>query len=498
MDIISNLLIPLLDIKLLLLVAVGTFAGIYVGAIPGLSVTMAVVILLSFTYTWDTLPALALIAGVYMGGVYGGSRSAMLLNIPGAPSSIATTFDGYPLSQKGEAGPAIGIATVMSVIGGFVGILFLILASPFVAKIATSFAHRDYFLLVLMGLLLVGSLSKGALIKSIFTAFLGVIVGLIGLDEVTAVPRFTYGSVQLLQGVNVIVAILGVFGFSEVLYQLSNPSGFKVVKQIGRVIPTKQSILKYLPLSIRTSFIGTIIGALPGAGGDIAALFAYDHAKKTVKNPSRSFGEGAYEGVVAPESANNAAIGGAFIPMLSLGIPGDAVTAVIIGALKIHGLNPGPLLMTENPSIFYIISGSLLLATVFTLIFGLMGVNAFRKLIQIPKGILLPIITVLTVVGAYAISNSVVDIYWMMGFGVFGFVLRKLDYPIAPFVLGIILGPLLDSSFRGAMEASGSNIFDFLFGMVSSPISLILLLLLLFMTLPVTKWFAKIKTAFKG
>lgn len=345
---------------LLLLTAAGTLAGIYVGAIPGLSVTMAVSILISFTFSWDVNNALALMVGVYCGGVYGGSRTAILLNIPGTPAAIATAFDGFPLAQRGEAGRAIGVSTVVSVMGGFIGVVVLALAAPKVAEFALKFAPRDYLLLAVMGLLLVGSLSGESLAKGLFARTLGVILGLVGMDPLTAEGRFTFGTVSLLGGVHFVIAMIGFFGVSEALVQL-HQIGTKPIKQdVSKIIPAWSVIAKYIPLAIRTSFIGVFIGALPGrTGGDIAALLAYDHAKRTVIKPSRKFGQGAYEGLIAPESANNAAIGGAYIPMLTLGIPGDAVTAVFIGALFIHGLKPGPMLMIETPHLFWFTVGNL-------------------------------------------------------------------------------------------------------------------------------------------
>ncbi|MED4128433.1 MULTISPECIES: tripartite tricarboxylate transporter permease [Shouchella] len=484
----EQFLMPLFDYQLLLLVALGTFAGIYVGAIPGLSVTMATVLLLSLTYSWDTLSALALIVGVYVGGVYGGARPAILLNMPGGPAQIATSFDGYPLAQKGEAGLAIGLSTILSIVGGMVGLLLLVFATPVLSDIALYFAHRDYLLLALLGLLLVGTMSQGAFIKSIFLACFGVFIGLVGLDLISASPRLTFGILELQSGINVIIAILGLFGFAEVLYQLSQ----KTTKDhkdnvVGKIIPPLAMVIKFLPLTLRTSVIGALAGVLPGVGGEIAALLGYDHAKRSTKKPSRPFGTGAYEGVIAPETANNAAIGGAFVPMLTLGIPGDAVTAVIIGALIVHGLDPGPLLITNSPDLFWVICGSLFLANLFLLIFGMTGIHLFKKVISIPKGILMPVILVLIVVGAYSINNTMIDVYWMIGFGLLGFVLRLFGFPLAPLVLGIVLGPLIDQSYRAAMITAHHDLGTFFLGYVTSPISLVLSILFVTMLLSTIK-----------
>jgi len=462
------------DPYLFFLTALGTFAGIYVGAIPGLSVTMAVSILISFTFAWDVNEALALMAGVFMGGVYGGSRTAILLNIPGAPSAVVTALDGYPLAKRGEAGSAIGLSTVMSFIGGLIGIITLMIAAPIISEFTLMFAPRDYFLLAILGLLLVGALSGESLAKGIFCAALGVTLGMIGLDPLTAEERFTFGNLELTGGVPYIAAMIGFFGIAEVFVQLHHLDIKPIRQNLEKILPSWKLVKKYLPLSLQTSGIGVIVGALPGTGGDIASLLAYDHAKRITKDPSVPFGEGAYEGLIAAETANNAAVGGAYIPMLTLGMPGDAVTAVMIGALFIHGIQPGPLMLTETPHLFWFTVGNLTLANLCILIFGLTGIKLFSKIVQCPKGILLPIIVVLSVVGTYAIQNSVVDIYWMFGCGVLGYFLKMYGYQVAPIILGIILGPMIDVSYRRAALSVQNDIGLFFWEFLSNPISLIL------------------------
>lgn len=475
----------------ILLIALGTFSGIYLGAMPGLSVTMAVSLLISFTYSWETYSALALMIGIYSGGVYGGSRSAILLNIPGAPAAIATTFDGYPLAKLGEAGTAIGITTVQSVFGGLIGTVALALAAPLVSEIALMFAPRDYFLVAIMGLLLVGSLGRQSTAKGLFMAALGILLGMVGMDSLTGQPRFTFGSLNLMNGINYVTAMIGLFGVSEALMQIKLKDMPVVKQKIDKIIPSWKTLVDMLPLSLRSAFIGVMVGALPGTGGDIAALIAYDNAKRTVKNPTRPFGEGALEGLVAPETANNAAIGGAFIPMLTLGIPGDPVTAIFIGALFIHGIKPGPMLMVETPELFWFIVVSLLISNVFLLIFGLTGIKIFTKLVEIPKSILIPIIIILSVIGVYTIGNSVWDIYIMLIFGFIGYILKNYKYPLGPLVLGMILAPLLDTNYRRAVLTSGS-ILGFFKDMFVHPISLVLLLMIIFMILSGTGWYKNI------
>ena len=479
------------DPWLVFLIAVGTFAGIYIGAIPGLSVTMAVSILISFTFAWEVNDALCLMVGIFMGGVYGGSRTAILLNIPGAPSAIATALDGYPLALKGEAGEAIGISTIMSVLGGFVGIFALAAFAPVISDFALTFQPRDFMLLGLLGILLLGSLSGESLAKGIVAGALGLLIGTVGLDPLTAEERFTFGITELWSGISFIAVMIGLFGVSEALAQVHQLDLPAIKQKIDRIVPSWASVKKYLPLSLQTSGIGVIIGALPGVGGDIAALMAYDYAKRTTKNPEVPFGKGAKEGLVAPESANNAAVGGAFIPMLTLGIPGDAVTAIFIGALFIHGLNPGPMLMIEQPHMFWFMVGALFLANIFLLIFGLTGIKIFTKIVEIPKGILIPLIMLLSVVGAYAVNNSIIDVYWMLGFGVFGYFLKIYGYQLGPIVLGVILSRLIDENWRRAIISEQESLGAFFANMLSSPLSLVLfatVVLILLSQTPIWGW----------
>ncbi len=449
---------------------------------------MATALLVSMTYAWDTKPALAMMLGVFAGGVYGGSRSAVLINIPGAPAAVATGFDGYPLTQRGEAGVAIGVSTVQSFVGGILGLAALVIAGPLISEFALKFAPRDYFLLVAMGLSLVSRLGAKSMPRALIAAAGGVLVGLVGMDPVTGEGRFTFGIPLLIGGVHFIAVLIGLFGLSEVFYQLGKIGRGDVpqvkIPEVGRILPSWAFVLKFLPLSLRTSVIGVMVGALPGTGGEIAALLAYDHAKRTVRKPTRPFGQGAIEGVVAPETANNAAIGGALIPMLTLGIPGDAVTAVLIGALFIHGLRPGPLLMVEMPDLFWFIAGSYAVANIFLLIFGLMAVRPFVKLVNVNKKILMPMIALISVVGTYAIQSNIYDVFWMIGFGILGYFMKLGEYPVGPMVLGVILGPLADINFRRAILSVQGSVPAFLMEVVSNPISLVLAIMLVLAFIP--------------
>lgn len=460
-----------------LYVAIGVFAGIYVGAIPGLSVTMATSLLIAMTFSWETNAALALMIGVYVGGVYGGSRAAILLNIPGAPAAVATTFDGYPLAQRGEAGKAIAMSTLTSVVGGMVGLLALWLAAPVISDFALTFSPRDYFLLTLMGLLLVGSLGGKSVPKGLFAATVGLMLGFVGMDPISGLGRFTFGSVELRGGINYIAVMIGLFGIGEALFQIRHRRDAIIRQNVDKVRPPKEKLLKMLPLSLQSGIIGTIVGALPGAGGEIAALLSYDAARRTVRHPERPFGEGAYEGVVAPESANNAAIGGALIPMLTLGIPGDSVTAIFIGALAIHGIRVGPMVMADNPGLFNTIVIFLLIANVLLLVFGMMGVKIFAKLTEVPRGILIPLIIIISVIGSYSINNSYADILWTLAFGAVGYFMKCYGFPVGPLVLGLILGPIIEVNFRRAV-ISADGVGGMIGEIFTNPLSLVLFVLM--------------------
>ncbi|MDR1935014.1 MAG: tripartite tricarboxylate transporter permease [Candidatus Accumulibacter sp.] len=475
----EGMLQPFMSLTLIGWIGGGTLVGLYVGAIPGLSVTMAVSLLISFTFSWEVLPALAVMVGIFVGGVYGGARAGILLNIPGAPAAVASTFDGFPLAKMGLAGQAMGLSTTQAVIGNFFGIVVLALFAPLISHLALIFQARDFFLLAFMGLFLVGSLAEGNMIKALIAAFMGIVIGLIGMDPETGQGRMNFGTLNLLGGIHFVVIMIGTFGISEALVQLQTKA-VPVKQNISRITPEWSVVLDNMFLTLRASTIGVVVGALPGTGGDIAALMAYDHARRTVKNPyPAAFGHGAYQGLIAPEAAANAAIGGAFVPMMTLGIPGDSVTAVLIGALIIHGLRPGPMLMREQPEFFWFVVGALLIANVFLYVWGMTGIRAFSKIVEIPKPYIIPIIVVLTFVGGYSIQNSITDIYWMIAFGILGYFMKRYGYPVAPLVLGVILTPIIDENFRRGVQLSHGSIAGFFEGMFGSAVSLSILVIML-------------------
>lgn len=477
---IAYLLIPFTNFSVFALLILGVILGIWVGAIPGLSITMAVSLLISFTFSWELNNAVALIIGVHVGGMYGGAITAILINIPGAPAAIVTGLDGYPLAQKGEAGNAIGLCTVMSVLTGLIGVVALAVFAPPLGKLALKFAPRDFFLLAIMGLLLIASIGGANPVKGAITGGLGILFSFVGMDMATAELRYTYGSVNLMGGLHYVVAMIGLFGVTEAMTQFRDMSVRSVKQDLRRVVPRWSTFVDMLPLAIRSSILGVGIGALPGTGGDVAALIAYDQAKRTVKNPTAPFGQGAIEGVVAPESANKGSLGGVYIPMLTLGIPGDGVTAIVIGALYIHGLKPGPMLMVETPHLFWMIVSLMTLGFLAQGLIGLVSIKPFAKIIETPKRIILPIIVILSVVGSYSIQNSLFDVFLMMGFGIFGYFLRMYGFATGPLILGMILGPILEVNFRRSLEMADDSMAAFLASLVTNPISAILVAAIVF------------------
>ena len=431
-----------------------TIMGILVGAIPGLTATMALALLINLTYGMDLMIAIAFLLGVYVGAVMGGCNAAIMVNIPGTPSAAATALDGFVLARQGKGGIAIGTGIVASFIGMLVSIIVLVFLSPFIYRIALMFGNWEYFLLSVFGIMICGNLSTGKdPIKGWVVGFLGFFTAMIGLEQIYAFPRFTFGSQQMLGGVKLIPALIGVFGISEVLFVLQEKVPYKIEGTVGKVIPTWKIIKQIFPTAIRSGLIGVGIGAVPGAGEDIGAWVSYDIGKRRSKQGDQ-YGKGSLEGLAAAETANNSVVGGAMIPMLTLAVPGSPPAAMFLAAIWLHGVRPGPMLPQENPSFIYIVAIFLLLASISMLIFGLLLAKPMAHVLKVKREILMPIIVPLTVIGAYAGGVRIFDITVMFVFGLIGYVLRKLDYPMAPLVLGIILGPMADISFRQALMQS--------------------------------------------
>lgn len=467
-------MLSLLTPNFIVLVFLGSVAGLFVGAIPGLSVSMATALLVSITYTWETTDALAMIMGVYVVGVFSGAVSAILINIPGAPSSVVTTLDGYPLSKKGQAYKALYYATVYSFIGSVFGLVCLWLLTGPVASIALKFRPMDYFLLALFGLATVGSVTAKNYAKGLIAAGIGLIISMIGLDPLVGTPRLIFGITDLNAGINTVPALVGLFGFAEVLSVVYDGHLKQTVEHMEKTHIRLGEVLKHWKLSLYTSLLGMLIGALPGAGGPVAAFISYNEAKRLVKDPEVPFGEGAVEGIVASESSNNACIGGALIPMLTLAVPGDAVTAIILSVFYVHGLRPGPMFIRESLSSFHAILVAGFIACVAVLVLGLLVAPRISRLIAVPKNILLPVVTALCVVGSFACNNRLFDVGLMFLFGLLGFVMRRRGYPGAPLVLALVLGKMMDSNFRRAVSLA-SVADNQLLALFGHPITLVLL-----------------------
>jgi len=432
---------------------------------------MALALLINLSYGMELNLAITFLLGVYVGAIMGGCYSAIMINIPGTPAAAATALDGFPLAKRGEGGLAIGTGVITSFFGMLISIACLIFITPFIYKIALKFGQWEYFLLALFGVMICGNLSTGKdPIKGWVVGFIGFFTAMIGLDKVYAYPRFTFGLLQLKGGISLIPALIGVFGISEILIVLEKEVPYQILGKITRIIPTWKDILSLLPTSIRSGIIGVGIGAVPGAGEDVAAWVAYDVGKRSSKQGEK-FGTGCLEGVAAAETANNACIGGAMIPLLTLAVPGSPPAAMFLAAIWLHGIQPGPMLPIEHPGFLYEVAIALILATFFILVWGLILAKPMATILKLRREILMPIILPLTVIGAYASGVRIFDVKVTFFFGILGYILRKLEYPMAPLVLGIILGPLADISFRQALMQSRGSLIPLL----QRPLGLILL-----------------------
>lgn len=460
----------------LFLVVAGNVLGIIFGVVPGLTATMGMAIFLPMTFAMSDVNGMLFLIGIFVGACYAGSISAILVNIPGTPSAIATGFDGYRMAQKGEAGRAIGYSTLASALGGLFGVLVLVFAAPVLAGFALDFGAQEYTGVALLGISIVSYISFGSNLKGLIGGIVGLLLATIGQDVISGYPRFAFGSKDLEAGLEMIPVMVGFFGINEVLVKLEQGGEVKAaVAKIDKILPSLSRLVKMSPMMAVSSMIGTFIGAVPAAGGAIASMAAYGIQKRFSKR-SKEYGTGIAEGVVAAEAANNAAVGGAFVPMLSLGIPGDPQTAILIGALMLNGLAPGPMLFSTRPDLISTIYlGNVLSVVVFTLI-GLGGARYFAHLIKVPRHYLLPAIMIFCIIGSFAIRNTVFDIWVLLACGLLGYLLQKIGIMPAPIILGFVLGPILEDNFKRALIMSNSDWTTF----VTRPISLILLLINLF------------------
>ena len=437
----------------------GVAGGIVVGALPGLTASVGIILLLPLTYKLDPSTGMVMLCGMFCGAIYGGSISAILISTPGTPSAAATVLDGYPLAQKGEAGKALGIATIASTVGGIFSTFCLIFLAPQLARVALEFGPEEYFALMIFGLTIIGSVSGKSLIKGLLAGLFGLLIATIGLDPVTGYARFSFDIPDLMSGFPLLPVLIGLFAFSEIFIQLENVTkeGIqKITHHIGNVWPSWAEIKSLSPIILFSSLLGTIIGVIPGTGGAIAAFLAYNEAKRWSKDPE-SFGKGNIAGVAAPEAANNGTTGGAMVPLMTLGIPGDVVTAVMLGALLLIGIRPGPLMFKEHPQVVSAIFAGMMTANFLMLGLGMVSVRLFPYVLKVPISILFPVIFALCFLGSFSLNNSVYDMAVALGFGVLGYIMRKNGFPAVPIVLGVILGPIAEDELGHAMILSHGN-----------------------------------------
>ena len=417
---------------------------------------MALALMLPFTFGMDSTPAIGLLLGVYVGGMTGGSVSAVLLGIPGTPSAAATVLDGHPMARQGQAGVALGAAVIASTFGGLFSLVVMMLLLEQVAAVAIKFGPAEIFALVLFGLSTICGLAGRSMVRGLIAGTIGLMLMIIGLDELDGVPRLTFGTVQLQQGVNLLVAMIGLFAVPQVITTFMDHGRVEPVAlpdDVRARLPSLAQLRERFGLMVRCAAIGTGIGAIPGTGGPIAAFLAYDHARRFSRRPG-DYGKGELSGVVAPETANNAVTGGAMIPLLSLGIPGDPATAVILGGLLVHGLQPGPMLFRSHIADIYALYVSIVIAYAVILLVQLWGIRVFVRVLRVPPHLLAVCILVLCVLGSYAIRNSIFDVYLMAVMGLLGYVLLRVRIPIAPVVLGLVLGETLEQQYRTALILS--------------------------------------------
>ncbi len=459
--------------SILLMICVGTTAGIVMGALPGLTATMGVALLVPLTFGRPPVESISMLMGIYCGAMYGGAISAILIRTPGTPAAAATVMEGYPMAKRGEAGRAMAMALFASFFGGVVGALIMTFASPFISSMALEFGPVEYFGLAIFGLSVITSISGRSLIKGMMSAFFGLLICTIGFDPISGFPRFTFGVVEMMEGPPFIPTLIGLFAVSEVFNEVQKTGTVQQIKaKLDQYLPSWKDIKYCFRELCRSSVIGTFIGAIPGAGGDIAAFVSYGEAKRASKHPER-YGHGEIEGLAASECANNSCSGGAMIPLLSLGVPGDAVTAVLLGAFVIQGLQPGPMLYKEHIDIVYQIFASMMLAQFAMQFIGMAGIQLFARVIMVDRAILTPSIFVLSVVGAFAMRSNVFDVYTTLAFGILGYLMMRYDYPLSPILLALILGPMAEANLRRAMVISDGDPSI----LVSRPIAVVLMLL---------------------
>ncbi len=465
----------------------GVFLGTLIGVLPGIGPVATIAMLLPATYALPPVSALIMLAGIYYGAQYGGSTTAILVNLPGEASSVVTCLDGYAMAQQGRAGPALAVAALGSFFAGTVSTLILVMFAPPLAEVAFKFGPAEYFSLMVLGLIAAIVLARGSLIKAIAMILLGLLLGLIGADTNTGQFRFTFGLPQLADGIGFVVVAMGMFGFSEIIANIERRARREVVMaKITNLFPTREDLKASWKAVLRGTGIGALLGILPGGGATLGSFAAYTLEKKMARDPSR-FGKGAIEGVAGPESANNAGAQTSFIPLLTLGIPANAVMALMVGAMTIHGITPGPQVMTERPELFWGMIASMWIGNLLLVVLNLPLIGIWVKLLSVPYRILYPAILLFACIGVYSLNNSAIDVALALAFGFLGYLFIKLDCEPAPLLLGFVLGPMMEENLRRALLLSRGDPSTF----VTRPISLGLLiaaaLLLVIIFLPTVR-----------
>lgn len=464
---------------MLLICLTGVTLGILWGAMPGLSTTMAMVLLIGLSAGMEQYVALMFMLGVYTGSVFGGAISAVLINIPGTPDAVPTMIEGHPLAQRGEGGLALGTAIAASFMGNWVGIVLLIAFIPIVLKLALQFRSWEMFLLAMWGIAISGTMTSGELpLKGWISGWIGLMVAFVGLDAIHGVPRYTFGSLLLEDGISYVPILIGLFGLTEILRVLPQKSPYAIPTKVGRVVPPFRSLVRYSRAALRSGLIGTLIGAIPGAGANVASFLSYDVGKRRANPEERAkWGKGSYEAIVCAEVANNANVGGSILPTLTLGIPGNAPAAAILACLELKNVVVGPAIQIEHPDLIYFIYFALIIANFFMYGMAIALVKPSVKLFSLPRSLLMPLIIPLCVIGAFAVNLNFLDVYVMLGAGLIGYILDRYGFPLAPLVLAVILGPLADENLRRALLVFEDKSIWFV---LSRPIGTALILVVLF------------------
>jgi putative tricarboxylic transport membrane protein len=438
---------------MLLICLLGVTLGILWGAMPGLSTTMAMALLIGLSAGMGQYVAIMFMLGVYTGSVFGGAISAVLINIPGTPDAVPTMMEGHPLAKKGEGGLALGTAIAASFLGNWVGTLLLIAFIPVILLLALEFRSWEMFLLAMWGIAVCGSMSAGSSpLKGWISGWIGLMIAFVGLDSIHGVPRYTFGSLILEDGISYVPILIGLFGLTEILRVLPQKSPYAIPSDVGRVVPPFRTLRKYAGSAVRSGLIGTVIGAIPGAGANVASFLSYDIGRRrAAPEEQEKWGKGSYEGIVCAEVANNANVGGSLLPTLTLGIPGNAAAAALLAALELKNVVVGPSIEIEHPGLIYFIYVALIIANFLMYGMAILLVKPCVKLFSLPRTLLMPLIIPLCVVGAFAVNQNYFDVYVMFGAGIVGFILHKFGFPMAPMVLAVILGPLADENLRRAL-----------------------------------------------